>query len=153
MGQNAYATRNETLKKIGFGSYAEYLRSDLWACVRERAFTMKGKACVRCGRKATSLHHADYKEPTLTGDDVSGLLPVCGRCHEMAERGPDGAKTTIEQATAFLRTPWRARCGPKPGTPISEVTKQARAKKRYEQAAARQQARERFHARHDHMRR
>lgn len=129
MPTSGYAGRREILKRLGFISYAEYLRSDLWARVREQAFTTNGRACVRCGRKATSVHHADYREATLTGEDVSGLMPSCGRCHELAEFGPGGEKRTLEEATAFLRIPWRSNRGPKPGTPISEAAREARAKK------------------------
>lgn len=119
MEQNAYSIRAEVLRRIGFDCYADYLRSGLWARVREQAFAANGRSCIRCGRIATSIHHAGYDEPTLTGDDVAGLLPVCGRCHKLAERRSDGSKTTIEQATAFLRIPWRAPRGPKPGTRLS----------------------------------
>ena len=119
--------RYQILKSMGFTFYNDYLDSDLWGEIRKEVFAVQGQACIRCGRKATQVHHSDYSEATLRGDDLSKLMPACSRCHKLAHRGHPGSSSTVTEATAFLRVPWRAKCGPKPGTPISEATRAARA--------------------------
>lgn len=78
----AYRDRNETLRLLGFPSYASYLRSPLWKIVRERALLINGATCRKCGGTAKQAHHAVYSREVLTGEDVRGLVPVCGGCHK-----------------------------------------------------------------------
>ncbi len=80
--REAYSDRNETLRLLGFPSYASYLRSPLWKIVRSRALQLNGGKCRKCGRDATQAHHAVYTREVLIGEDVRGLVPVCGGCHK-----------------------------------------------------------------------
>ena len=82
VASEAYSDRNETLRLLGFQSYSEYLRSRLWEIVRERALDVKGRTCKKCGRETKQTHHAVYTREVLTGEDVRGLIPVCGGCHK-----------------------------------------------------------------------
>lgn len=84
---NPYRYRDENLKAMGFKSYSEYLRSDLWASIRKRALEMDDK-CQRCGKTATQVHHRAYDPATLRGDNINSLSPLCGRCHRKAESQP-----------------------------------------------------------------
>lgn len=84
--REAYSDRNETLRLLGFPSYASYLKSSLWKIVRERALQIQGSQCRKCGGAATQAHHAVYTREVLTGEDVRGLVPVCGGCHKLASR-------------------------------------------------------------------
>jgi hypothetical protein len=125
MSRDEARQRLETLNRIGFGSYDEYLASPLWGKVRHAAIIAHGEHCLRCGRKASSVHHGSYSEDAMRGLDLSELMPVCGRCHKLAHE----CTTSTADATAFLRKPWKARFGPKAGTPVSEAVRQARATK------------------------
>ena len=79
------ATRGEWLKSRGFKNYAEYLRSDLWASIRERVFSLKGRSCVGCRKFATVVHHRRYDGMTMSGGDLRGLVPMCMGCHKKIE--------------------------------------------------------------------
>ena len=79
-----YRDRNETLRLLGFATYAAYTRSKLWKIVRARALTINGATCRKCGGTATQAHHAVYTREVLTGEDVRGLVPICGWCHKHA---------------------------------------------------------------------
>lgn len=81
--QEPYSDRNETLRLLGFGSYAAYLRSPLWKIVRERALEINGQRCRKCGGEAKQAHHAVYTREVLIGEDVRGIVPVCGGCHKL----------------------------------------------------------------------
>ena len=80
--QEAYSDRDESLMLLGFKSYSAYLRSRLWKIVRERSLECNGRICRSCGKPATQAHHADYSRAVLSGEDVRGLVPVCGSCHK-----------------------------------------------------------------------
>lgn len=83
--KHGYTNRNVNLQAMGFRSYGEYLKSDMWAIIRRLAFESNGTACVRCGRPASQIHHSSYDLKTLAGSDLQYLHPVCGTCHESAE--------------------------------------------------------------------
>ena len=74
-------TRGDMLKELGFDSYAEYLDSDLWRSIRERVFYEKGRRCTCCSKMASQVHHAEYTDENLAGDNLDELFPVCGECH------------------------------------------------------------------------
>lgn len=93
-----YRERQEVLESMGFRSYAEYLLSDLWRQIRDRAFSAHGDTCVLCGKRAHVLHHLSYSLETLTGGDLSGLVPLCNRCHEEVEVDGGGAKRSFRDA-------------------------------------------------------
>lgn len=103
MSKETYQTRDATLAVMGYASYADYLASDLWGSVKRRAWAAHGRACRLCKYKATELHHTDYTRQTLTGKDLSGLVPVCRRCYESLEFTPAGEKRTFRQVKAEFR--------------------------------------------------
>lgn len=94
----SYASRSRTLNLMGFRSYAEYLKSDLWRRVRAKVFASKGRACCICGEHATQVHHNRYHRNDLLGKRLRFLNPICGRCHEGIEFLADGNKATVKQA-------------------------------------------------------
>lgn len=78
-------SRAEILESLGFKSYAEYLKSDLWEKVRAKVFALKGRVCCCCGKKAWYIHHTAYSLKTLSGDTnalIAAAYPVCGKCHK-----------------------------------------------------------------------
>jgi len=98
---NDYASRNRNVKRLGYATYAEYLRSDLWFLIRARVFAAKGRKCVACGLRANQVHHNRYHLNDLSGKNIKFLVPVCGACHERAEF--DGEKKlTVRKAMKKL---------------------------------------------------
>lgn len=82
---NQYRRRRANLRKLGFSSYREYLKSDMWTAIRERVFAYYGRACKRCGGYATQVHHKKYVMKAMTGENLGLLVPLCARCHEFCE--------------------------------------------------------------------
>src|SRR4051794_29244035 len=78
---SAYSTRDTTLRLMGYESYTAYLLSPLWRSIRRVVFKLKGVQCSLCSRPARQVHHINYSEATLRGEDLSGLAPICRRCH------------------------------------------------------------------------
>ena len=62
-------------------SYADYLRSQVWAWKRERALGRDGRACKLCNCKAgLQVHHREY--PARWGDEPDDdLVTLCAGCH------------------------------------------------------------------------
>lgn len=99
---NSYGRRNEILLSIGFDSYAEYLKSDLWRVIRRLAFVTLGKQCFHCGNSAEMIHHGEYSHAVLLGRSLHGLIPVCEKCHHDAEFSKSGNKRSLEEANEWL---------------------------------------------------
>ena len=86
MNQNPYAYRDDNLRRLGFRSYGEYLRSDLWKSIRERVLA-DNWYCQRCDdRPAEQVHHRAYDPVTLSGKDLRSLTALCRGCHRTAEQ-------------------------------------------------------------------
>lgn len=100
--QAAYAERDKALQDFGFSCYSTYLRSPLWAGIRERVLERCNSECV-CGAKAVCVHHLDYDKDTLRGKRYTGLVAVCWLCHQAAEVDSNGRKRSLEEANVLLR--------------------------------------------------
>lgn len=74
-------------------TYAEYLKSPLWAKIRRRVLKRDGQACRSCGRRATQVHHGEYTPGTMSGSDLTMLFAICGPCHLEATFGPTGKRS------------------------------------------------------------
>ena len=63
-------------------SYADYLRSQVWAWKRQRALSRDGRACKLCNsRTRLQVHHREY--PARWGDEPDDdLVTLCARCHQ-----------------------------------------------------------------------
>lgn len=82
-----YKARNSIIAEMGYADYAAYLASPLWKGIRARVYAAKGRNCVHCKScKAQAVHHADYDKPTMLGDVIDSLMPVCDDCHEALHR-------------------------------------------------------------------
>lgn len=103
-GSGAYQSRLRNLKAIGFNSYPEYLRSDLWAAIRRRVFKEISDKCNACNAPATEVHHRDYKTHMLLGHYIGDLVPLCRTCHNHIEFNSDGTKVvTLEEVNRRLK--------------------------------------------------
>ena len=80
-----YTRRRSVLVAMGFDSYAEYLRSDLWKTIRKTVLKRDRFRCRCCRGKATEAHHREYTEESLSGLDTSTIVSVCRACHVSSE--------------------------------------------------------------------
>jgi hypothetical protein len=108
-----YRARSGYLRKLGFRSYKEYLRSQLWAGIRKRVFEKKGRKCICCGEHATLVHHVEYTHSNLAGETLVGLEPLCQECHKSIEFGPRGGKRSARHAFTALCFKVSRALGPK----------------------------------------
>ena len=84
-----YAYRDDNLRRMGFRSYREYLRSQLWQALRAQALLNPDgttKKCFRCWKTATQVHHRAYDPATLAGKNLWALVPVCAEHHKRGEQ-------------------------------------------------------------------
>lgn len=98
-----YRMRSDILRKIGYRSYQEYLKSDLWSSIRANMLNMY-PYCYVCGDHATQVHHANYLKKTLLGRDYTDLYTLCSRCHFKSEfKSKTGKKLGVKQARQKMR--------------------------------------------------
>lgn len=74
----------DKLRKLGFDSYQDYLKSEHWLDVRKRFWASKlgaKKRCAGCLRKDVplQLHHRTYRR--IGAEKLGDLVQVCGECH------------------------------------------------------------------------
>lgn len=96
--ENEYGKRNRLILRMGFASYAHYLASELWASIRARVMDAWRHKCVVCHGAASEVHHLDYDRPTMDGSSLSGLTPMCGKCHRKVEFEANGKKRTLKES-------------------------------------------------------
>lgn len=65
--------------------YEKYLRTVLWTAIRDWVVESQSGKCAICDHRATEVHHHDYDEATMLGLRSSGLVGLCGKCHELIE--------------------------------------------------------------------
>jgi len=73
-------------------SSKSYYETPLWLRIRELVFIERGKTCWLCSRSAVVVHHQDYSESTMRGDDRSKLYPLCKECHREVHFTSEGVK-------------------------------------------------------------
>lgn len=95
------SSRREFLKRLGFENYEAYLKSPLWQKIRQRVLAIHNGLCVACGRRAEQVHHIRYDMATLSGDDLSGLCPLCEADHMFIE-WKCGRKVSLKEANMRL---------------------------------------------------
>jgi hypothetical protein len=87
------------LRRLGFTSYAAYLRSDHWAEFRSayRA-SNKPQFCIACYRKDYQLHHRSYSR--IGCELMNDVIPLCSDCHKKVHAWLKDHGTNL-QATHF----------------------------------------------------
>jgi 5-methylcytosine-specific restriction endonuclease McrA len=63
--------------------YTSYLDSPLWRRIRRRVLREADGECAGCDRKATEVHHRDYRPRVLAGEDSAALVALCASCHTL----------------------------------------------------------------------
>lgn len=85
------AKRDKALFDLGFASYRDYLRSDLWKAIRAAVLETTPK-CELCDSKAQHVHHLRYTRQSLTARARWALVAICAECHRKVEFDEDGRK-------------------------------------------------------------
>ena len=93
----SYKFRDQILKELGYTSYAQYLRSDLWKRIRSFVLSLFRGRCCCCGKRASQVHHQRYTKENLSGESYYGMVAICGFCHTKGEF-KDNKKRTNQQA-------------------------------------------------------
>jgi len=103
-----YSRRKKFLSKLGFQSYADYLKSELWTKIRRRVLSRR-KGCKVCGNtKYLQIHHTRYTFLNLSGKSTRYLIVLCQKCHEKVSYLERKKNITPALATRqFLRTKTR----------------------------------------------
>jgi hypothetical protein len=94
--------RDFVLSSYKFGSYEEYLRSDLWASIRRKVLSGCHLCSCGCGRAAAQVHHRVYSEANLMGESTKGLLGISNGCHRRIEFS-GGRKNSLSRANSSLK--------------------------------------------------
>jgi 5-methylcytosine-specific restriction endonuclease McrA len=97
-----YADRNSLLLRLGYASYPEYLKSQTWATIRKLVAIRFHHQCPICHSpaKKNHIHHLNYNEDTLLGENLFALVLLCEECHKAVEFFPDGTKRPLASANA-----------------------------------------------------
>lgn len=98
----AYNKRNETLRDLGFDSYADYLNSGRYRRIKTIVMVKACKCCVACKKQANQIHHTSYDRDVLIGRDITKCLAICGECHENIEFDKNGTKLPLIAANRKL---------------------------------------------------
>lgn len=94
-----YWKRDKIVAKIGFASYRDYLRSELWTGIRDRVLS-QAKKCRCCKESAPQcVHHHTYTKQNLSGRTLANLVALCNECHRAIEY--NGRKKRQESHSVF----------------------------------------------------
>lgn len=94
--------RSEKLARMGFKSYDAYLRSSIWAAIRQRVLDRDNSTCSVCNRDAECVHHTKYDDATMDGRSITALVSLCEACHRAIEFNEHGNKTALNEANRRL---------------------------------------------------
>ncbi len=99
-----YRLRDGILKKMGYESYPEYLKSDFWLDIKTRVLERDDHICQICGSPTTIVHHRRYDLRTLQGikSHLKKIISLCSTCHYDVEIGKSGNKREFWDAERIL---------------------------------------------------
>lgn len=106
------------LKKLGYATYQDYLRSEHWQKLRQKFFRKSSRlkrlkklygylVCELCEQAGVlNVHHVTYKR--MGAERLGDLFLICENCHfvihETTRRYP---RVTMYAASFRLRTLWK----------------------------------------------
>ena len=62
--------------------YREYLKTDAWKRKRYVVLKRDNWKCVKCGNKATQVHHKRYLKYKIGKEPIKWLVSLCADCHK-----------------------------------------------------------------------
>jgi hypothetical protein len=83
-------------------NYEKYLKSALWRRIRKRVLERDGGRCLRCGGKATRVHHRSYAEDVKSGNNDDMLASVCKGCHQVIHWDDFGKPRSAKETDRLL---------------------------------------------------
>ena len=113
-----YKNRDKILEELGYDDYRDYLKSDLWAEIRDQILKDSKYICICCDNEylyetlVMQVHHMVYTKENLSGESIYGLVAICRSCHAKAEFKPRrkrngvkerfGRKRGLEKANGYV---------------------------------------------------
>lgn len=82
--------------------YEDYRRGDVWAAQRGRVMDRACGLCAGCGRRATEVHHRDYRPRVIAGEDDTPLVALCRKCHGHVHAKARGIEPSWQESEARL---------------------------------------------------
>lgn len=82
-----------------------YLRRKLWKVIKARVLERDAHKCVRCGGKASIVHHRTYDQAVLDGLADEWLKSLCDGCHTVVHYDERGYWRSWQEAEHVLATP------------------------------------------------
>jgi len=76
------STQSKTRRKGWHAEYDEYLKSDAWKRKRYVVLRRDNWKCVKCGARATQVHHKRYAKSGIGREPIDWLVSVCRGCHQ-----------------------------------------------------------------------
>jgi 5-methylcytosine-specific restriction endonuclease McrA len=94
--------QTKTSKVIFAPTYQEYLKSDYWQTLREKAIEANGKECVLCGNSNDlNIHHRRYDNLGVQEKEIHDLTILCQSCHEeFHKKAKDNPSTSPKKEIA-----------------------------------------------------
>lgn len=97
--------RDESLKVLGFETYAEFLRSPRWQKLRAKLRQRPEYSnCLACGSPRVQLHHLHYKG--MKNNDSGSIIPLCGTHHEEFHNHAKAKEKTLKATWKFFKKLW-----------------------------------------------
>jgi 5-methylcytosine-specific restriction endonuclease McrA len=83
---------------LGYKDYKNYRQRALWRkVIRPRILKRDNYKCNRCGAKAKDVHHQEYTEKVMRGEDDNLLDSICRSCHDIVEFDEAGNQRSNEE--------------------------------------------------------
>lgn len=91
------------LLEMGFATYADYLKSHLWASIKRQVMDKAKGKCRLCRKEAEVVHHRRYDRDVMEGKRNCHLIALCRSCHHIVEFNQNGQKRTSRGAEIAYR--------------------------------------------------
>src|SRR4051794_37316294 len=73
--------RDDNLRRLGYRTYRQYLKSDLWYSIKTAARDATDDVCQKCRiTRASHIYPGAYDKATLQGRNLWGIRVLCHQC-------------------------------------------------------------------------
>ena len=73
-------------KALGFSSYEDYIKSEMWIEKRKIILEERGTKCEKCGSTyCINVHHLNYLN--VGNESKEDVIVLCKSCHEKEHNG------------------------------------------------------------------
>jgi hypothetical protein len=88
----SYQVRDHLLKKMGYGSYKDYLRTDLWRSIQHDVLS---KSCSICEGKSETILTLSTTMECILGQRLDRLVALCTSCKSKLDANLAGERITL----------------------------------------------------------